>query len=238
MNTAVKNGLTLLATVTALLGTPALKAQSLVFNVNINTALLSAEDGANAPFYLDFQDNYGVSPEPSNTTTLSNFQFTGGSAVGSATTSGTASGSLAGSVSLTASASSPSNELYQEFSSGTTDIQFTATVAEAGPVVNSTPTEFTTAILDSSLGAGSPAELYTTAGDTQSLVTLNLSPSNTVANVGAYSSTNSADDGTVVAGVSASVSAIPEPSTTAAIAGGAALMLAFLARRFGGLQTA
>ena len=29
------------------------------------------------PFFLDFQLNYGSTPEPSNTVTLSNFQFRG-----------------------------------------------------------------------------------------------------------------------------------------------------------------
>jgi hypothetical protein len=233
MNTAVKNNLALLASVVALFGAPALRAQSLVFNVNLNTASLGAQDGANAPFYLDFQETYGNTPEPANTVTHSNFQFTGGSAVGSATTTGTASGSLTSGVSLTASASTPFSELFQQFSAGTTDIRFTATVAEAGPVIG-VPTEFTTAILDNSLG--SPAPLYTTASDTESLVTLNLSPSNTLANVGFFSSTNSADGLTTVTGVSAT--AIPEPSTTAAVAGCLALLFAFHSRRLGNLGTA
>jgi hypothetical protein len=233
MNTALKNNLTLLAFVTALLGAPRLQAQT--FDVNLNTAALSAEDSANAPFYLDFQLNYGSTPESANTVTLSNFQFTGGGALGAATTNGTASGSLASAVSLTASSASQFNELFQQFASTTTDIQFTATVSENGPN-GVTPTEFSTSILDSSLGF--PAQLFTTAPDTESLVTLNLKSSDTVGSVGAFTSVSSADGNTPVTGVTATITAIPEPSMTAAAFGVVALALACFARRSGKLGLA
>ncbi len=233
MNTAIKNNLMLIVGAIALLGAPSLKAQTLTFNVDINTAGLSAES-ADAPFYLDFDFNYGNSALASNTATLTNFSLTGGSAVGSAVTSGSASGSLASTVSLTESAAHPFNELYQQFSAGTTDIQFKATITETGPDVG-VPSTFAVSVMDNSLGG--PAQLFTTAPDTQSLVFLNLSSSNTIANVGAYSGVSSADGAITISGVTALV-AIPEPSTTAAILGGACLLLALGARRFGLLGTA
>jgi hypothetical protein len=226
MNTAFRNGLTLLAATITLLGAPALRAQTLSFNVDINTATLDAQDGANAPFYIDFVMDYGNSSLASNTTTLSNFVLTGGTA-GTATTSGGASGSIASTVSLTASSAHPASELYQEFSSGVTNISFTALVTETGPDPGAgKPTEFAATIFDSSVGA--PAPIYTTAPDTASLLILNLSSSNTVSSVGAYTSVSSADGNTPVTGVTASITAIPEPSTTAA-------MFALCARRFGRL---
>jgi hypothetical protein len=231
MNLILKNSLTLLAVSAALLGAPVLRAQT--FDVNINTASLAAQDGANAPFFLDFQLNYGSNPEPANTVTLSNFQFTGGSALGTATTSGLASGSLGSGVSLTANSSNQFNELFQVFSSSTTDIQFTATVSQNGPN-GVTPTEFTTAIMDNSLGF--PAQLFTTAPDTASLVTLNLGTGDTLGSVKSYTSLTSADGNTSVTGVTATITAIPEPSTTAAVFGCAALAIALLARRSSGFQ--
>jgi hypothetical protein len=225
MKPVLKTSLTLLASAIALLIAPALRADSLIFEVDLNTALLSAQDGANAPFYLDLQLNYGGAPAPANTVTLSNFQFTGGSALGTATTNGLASGDLGSTVSLTADSASAFNELYQQFASTTTDIKFTATVSENGS--GATPTEFTAAILDNSLGF--PAQLYTNAPDTASLVTLNLTSSNVLSDVHTYSSVSSADGNTSVTGVTASV--IPEPSTTAAVFGCVAAMLAFRFRR-------
>ncbi len=227
MNNILKNNLALLAMAIALLSAPEARAQVLAFDVNLNTAALAAQDSANAPFYLDFQLNYGSTPEPSNTVNAYAFLFTGGSALGTATTSGTASGSLNNSLSLTASSSSQLNELYQQFSPGTTNINFQANITEAGS--GATPTSFTIAIMDNSLG--SPAQLYTNAPDQASMVVLNLSPSNTLANIGAFSSVSSADGNTLISGVSSAI-AVPEPSTTAAIVGCAVLPFAFCARRF------
>ncbi len=229
MNTAFRNTLALIASAIALLCAPALRAQVLTFNVDIVTAGLSA-NSANAPFDLDFQLNYGNAALASNTVALSNFSFTGGTALGSPVLSGSATGSLGSTVSLTASSAKPFNEFYQQFSSGTTDIKFTATVTEPGPDIG-IPTEFSAAILDNSLG--SPAQLFTTAPDTLSLVTLSLSSSNTIGNVKTYAAFASADGNTSLTGVFA---AIPEPSTTAAILGGIVMMAACYARRFGKRQ--
>ncbi len=232
MNAALKNSLILAAAAFSLLGAPAMRAQSLTFTVDINTAGLSA-DSANAPFYLDFAMIFGNSSLASNTATLSNFSLTGGTAVGSAVVaSGSATGNLGGTITLTESAAHPDSEIYQQFSAGTTDIQFKATVTETGPDVGP-PSTFSTSILDNSLTF--PAQLYTTAPDTQSLVLLNLDASNTIANVGAYTALQSADGNTPITGVTALV-AIPEPSSYAAILGCAGLLLAFFARRSGLLR--
>jgi hypothetical protein len=228
MKIAFKSSLTLLVSVIALLSAPALRSQTLTFLVDINTSNLSA-DSANAPFYLDFTMDYGNSALASNTATLSLFSLTGGTAVGSATTTGLASGSLTSTVALTANSTHPESEFYQQFSAGVTNIQFKEAVTETGPDVG-TPSEFTASILDSSLGF--PAQLYTTAPDTGSLVTLDLNASNTLANIGTYASLASADGNTSVPGVTASITAIPEPSTTAAMFGCAVAIFAFSARRF------
>jgi len=232
MNTTLKKNLPLLTLMIALLSAPALRAQ-VSFDVTLNTTALSAQDGVNTPFYLDFQLNYGSTPETTSSVTLSSFQFIGGGALGSATTNGTASGSVTSTVSLTANSSSQFNELYQQFSSSTTDIIFLATVSGASS--GAIPTEFTTAILDNSLGF--PAQLYTTAPDTESLVTLNLNPSNTLSSVGAFTSLSSADGLTTVTGVGAAIT-VPEPSTTAAIMGCAALLVVCYVRRSRKLQLA
>ena len=228
MTSALRNSLALSALAIALISAPAMRAQVLTFDVNIVTTGLSA-DAANAPFYLDFASTFGNTSNASNSVTLSNFAFTGGSALGSAVLTGGAAGSLTSTATLAISSTHPQSEIYQQFSSGVTDISFKAVVDETGPNVG-TPSEFTAAILDNSLG--SPAQLFTTAPDTASLVTLNLDASNTLANINAYTSISSADGNTPVTGVTASISAIPEPSTTAAILGGAVMLFALGARRF------
>lgn len=219
----------------ALLGSPAMRAQTLNFLVDINTATLAAQDGANAPFYLDFDFNYGNSSLAGNTATLYDFALTGGGAVGSAVTNGSATGSIGSTVTLTASAADPLNELYQQFSAGTTDIQFRASITERGPDIG-VPSEFSVSILDDSLGV--PAQLFTTAPDTASLVTLDLNSANTIGNVDAYTSVSSADGNTAVTGVAASIRPVPEASATAALLGGALASLAICARRLGLSATA
>ncbi len=62
MNIALKNRLTSLASAIVLLCAPALRAQTQSFLVDINTTGLNTQDSANAPFYLDFQLNYGMCP--------------------------------------------------------------------------------------------------------------------------------------------------------------------------------
>jgi len=226
MNIPLKNKLTLLALAMALLNTPAVQAQVLNFGVTLNTAGMSA-DSANAPFFLDFQLNSGSALNPADTVTLSGFTFTGGSVIGTPTTTGTATGNLTSQVVLAASTSSQFNELYQQFGSGTTAIHFTASVNE--PDLGGTPTSFTTAIMDNSLGF--PAQIFTTAPDTASMVVLNLGPTNTLGSIGRFAGVSSADGITSLSGVSSSIT-VPEPSTTAAIAGSVVAMATLYFRRY------
>ncbi|HEY5228026.1 MAG TPA: hypothetical protein VIJ19_05760 [Opitutaceae bacterium] len=228
MKTFPKNTLAFLAAALALIGAPAARSQSLTFNVNLQTSGLSAES-ADAPFYLDFQMDYGNVALASNTVTLSNFTFTNGGTIGPDITSGLVTGSLATSAVLTASSTHPFSELTQEFSPGVTDIDFTATVTEAGPDIG-TPTEFSASILDSSLGGPGGAEIFTTAPDTESLVTLDLSSSNTINNVNTYSGISSADGEIALTGVRASV---PDATSTAALTIGAILIMVLISRRVG-----
>jgi hypothetical protein len=231
MTTTHKIRIALVASAAALSGLSGLRAQPLFFDVDIKTASLSS-DSSNAPFYLDLDMIYGNSSLASNTATLSSFTFTGGSALGTPVATGGASGSLSSTVSLTASSTQPASELYQQFSSGVTNINFLASITENGPDVG-TPTEFTVGILDSSLGF--PAQLFTTAPDTESLITLDLNSANTEADVNAYTSISSADGNTPVLGVTATV---PEAPTSTAILGGAAIMTALFIRRISGRQMA
>ena len=215
----------LVALASALGGVSALTAQTLVFHVDINTSGLSAIN-ADAPFYLDLAMTYGNASLAASSATLSNFTFTGGTALGSAVLSGGASGSLTGTVSLAASSTATTSELYQQFSAGVTDISFQVSIAEPGPNPQGTPSQFTAAILDSSLG--SPAQIFTTAPDSASLVTLALNASNTASSVNYYAGVSSADGLTALN----SVAAVPEPATTAAILGCVGLGLVAGVRRF------
>ncbi|MGC3989263.1 MAG: hypothetical protein QM796_06225 [Chthoniobacteraceae bacterium] len=135
-----------------------------IYTISLNTAALSAD--SSSPFYLDFQFSSGATVG-NNTVTLSNFAFTGGSATGSATTTGTASGSLGSTVTLV-DGKTTLTEFYQGFTAGTTNISFTLnSTLNVDPGLN--PDQFSISILDSALG--SPAQIYTTAPDTASLLT-------------------------------------------------------------------
>lgn len=231
MNTRLKNGLSLAGFALAVICAPGLKAQTFNFNVDLNTSGLSA-DTANEPFSLEFDLNQGSDTSAVDTVTLSNFQFTGGAPTGSSTLTNGATGdlaaNLAGGVSLTDAANSL-NSFLQNFTPTTTDIKFSVAVSQNSAGL--TPTLFETAIDDSSGSGGSTVELATTAADTTGLVELNLSTSNTLSDVGTYTSTSPSPTGI-------SATAIPEPTTTAAIYGFAAIALVAFARRYGQQQLA
>jgi hypothetical protein len=93
----------------------------LTYNVTLNLANLAGY-AANAPFSLDLQLAQG-SGNVTNTVTLSNFTFTGGTATGTPNfTTGGVSGSLASSLVLTNT--SLDNEFAEAFSTGVTSISF------------------------------------------------------------------------------------------------------------------
>lgn len=195
MKTSLKTILTSLALAAALLCTPSLKAQIFTFHVDINTSsLVGSPDG---PFYLDFQLNQGGATTPSNTATISNFSFTGGSASGATNVFGTATGDMGSSITLTDSSASPFNEIFQGFSAGTTDIQFDVTLTQN--MAGVTPDGFEVAVLD-----GSTFQIPTNAPDQLSLVVVPIGNSNHPGDIGTYS--------TGPGGVSA-IATTPEPST-------------------------
>jgi hypothetical protein len=226
MNTTTKTKLALFASAIALITVPARANQTLFFDVNIDTAGLSSEL-SDAPFYLDFQLLYGNSSLAANTATLSSFDFSGGTVTGSPVLVGSAIGDLSSTVTLTANSTHTDSEFYQAFQPTVTDISFLATVTEAGPDIG-TPTEFTASILDSSLGF--PAQIFTTAPDTESLLVLDLNSSNTFRDVQAYSGVSSADGNTPLVGVAATV---PDRGATAVLFACAAFALACFGRHFG-----
>jgi hypothetical protein len=205
-----------LAVGAAVLAGSAAKADNFLFHVDLNTAALVS--AANGPFFLDFQLNQGTGTL-SNTVALSNFTFTGGSASGSASLFGNASGNFGSGFSLVDSTSSPFNEAFQGFTASTTDIQFDVSVTRNSP--GSTPDAFIVSILDSE--AGNP-QITTNAPDSVSMVALNIGTNNTIANVGAFTST-------APAGATATVTAVPEPSSFVAMAGGIGMLLGFRRKR-------
>ena len=210
MKTTLKHHIGLLALGLAAFAAPAVKAATFSFHIDLDvSALLSASSGA--PFDLDFQLNRGDTTI-GNTVTISNFTFDNGAASGSATVTGGVTGDMNSSIVLNDSASA-FNEIYQDFSGTTTGIHFDVVTSQSS--TGTTADAFSVQLYDTNGNV-----VATNAGDGASLVLLPIAfsgSSNSLADVGTFSSISPA-------GVSAS--AIPEPSTTAALLGGAALMLA------------
>jgi len=226
-NTMKKQITTALFAVAGLLLSTA-ASHAITYNVDLKTASLAGLP-AEGPYYLDFQFATGSGAVGNNTISISNFNFTGGSATGSASLFGTASGSLTSGVTLKDSPT-PS-ELYQQFTTGTSDIGFTVNTTlnvDAGL----TPDMFSVAILDSSLGY--PAQIFTTAPDTASLITETIT-SATSLNLGLYHGVGPADGSSSgsFAGVTASV---PDSGSTLALFGFALLGFAGFRRKSASLQ--
>jgi hypothetical protein len=181
----------------ALLSAPAGHATTFNYTVMVNTAGLIGSPSA--PFSLDFQltDGSGTG-DGNNTATVSGFAFGGGGPSGGAFTTGGVGGDLGSAVTLTDSAPFQfPYEFYQGFTPGAT-LSFNVSItgnADAGL----TPDGFSFAILDNNLFN------IPTTGIGDSLVQINLGAAPQV-NLG---------QGTGPEGVSVSVVAAPEPSTTA-----------------------
>lgn len=167
-------------------------AQGATFHVSIDTsALLSSPASASGPFYLDFQLNGGSTL--SNTATISNFSFGGGSlSAGTDVAIGQTSGTLASTITLITGPSNPFNEFYQGFTAGSTlNFDVTHTTNVNVPVSDL----FLFSILDSTLAN------ISTNGFANSLVTLDINSVVPVAQ--AFNGTGD------FSGVTA---AVPEPS--------------------------
>jgi hypothetical protein len=110
----------------------------LTYYVVLNTASLGSD--ANGPFSLDFQLATG-SGNVTNSVTLSNFTFLGGSPAGSPNyTDGSESGSVPGTLTLTNA--DANNEFAEQFASGVTKIQFEVSETEnTEEVTSGTPTD-------------------------------------------------------------------------------------------------
>jgi hypothetical protein len=192
-------------------------------NYRITLTLTPAlEASMSGPFSLDLQLVQG-SGNVINTVTLSNFIFAGETASNTPDyTNGAATGSFATSVVLTNTDSD--NELAAAFTSGVTSITFNVSETPNSEVVTSgTPydDQFNVAVLDNGLN-----NLPTTdPSGGNALVISTLSSSETVGSVETYSSV-SPD-----AGVTATVTAVPEPSTLPAIVAGLAFMALLGIRR-------
>jgi len=137
---------------------------AVTFNVNINTAVLTSS--ASAPFSLNFQLN-NAGGGLTNTATISNFTFGGGSFTGLTTTTGMVIGNLGTTVTLTSDPLNPFNDFFQGFTPGSS-LGFDVTLDTN---VNSPTDVFTVGILDSALAN------ITTDGLGNSLVQVDLSSS-------------------------------------------------------------
>jgi hypothetical protein len=201
---------------------PAAQATPLLsYYVTINTASLLGN--ADAPFSLDLQLVQG-SGNVSNTVTLSNFSFTGGTAAGTPNyTDGSESGSLAGTLTLTNA--DANNEFAEAFSAGVTSIQFKVSETENSEEVTedlATDDQFNVYLDDNNTSSGFVPTNATDGGD--ALLESPLFENATLSSVQTYSS-QSPDAGVIT------TAAVPEPSSVGMLAM-AAGAVGFAVRRF------
>ena len=188
----------------------ACSVQANLYQVTVNTQPL--EGNANAPFYVDFQMNYGSGS--GNSATLNDFNFAGGSPVGTAFSYsgagqgaigayGTAAGDLSAGVTLSDNASSQFNGFYQQFTPGST-LTFNVNLSANG--TGQTPDDLIFSIDDYTT-----YQIYTTAPDQVSLAYFQINPylHNPAISVNTYIFAPG-DTGDNISGVTVSV--VPEPA--------------------------
>jgi hypothetical protein len=190
------------------------QAEAAFYHFDINTGALTNDSGN--PFSLDFTLNSGGTF--SNTITLSNFVFTGGTATtGTDTATGSVSGSLGGTLTLTSGATF-FNDFYQAFSNGTTDIQFDLNTTT---VLGGTPDKFSVSILDNNI-----LPIFTTDSVNSTLAQLEIHTNTGVDPIVVSTYPSIAPSPT---GVTATV--VPEPASCTGLIGGLGMLLATRRRR-------
>jgi hypothetical protein len=200
---------------------PASHAGDLIYYVTINTASLVGN--GDQPFSLDFQlvtgSSTGGHGNVTNTITLSNFAFTGGTPTGTPNfTQGGQSGSFATSIVLTNS--SLNNEFAEDFTIFPTQIQFrvdettnSETVGSGTPI----PDQFNVYLDDNNTASGFVPTTDPSGANT--LVSSTINSGILLSSVQTYSSTSSPDPGV-------SVSVVPEPGSAAMLLVGAVGLVA------------
>jgi hypothetical protein len=186
---------------------------NLTYNVTLD--LSSLGNDSNTPFSLDLQLVSG-SGNATNTVTLSNFVFTGGTASGTSDfTSGNESGSLASTLTLTTGTSPTAqsdNEFAEALSSGVTQVSFSVNQTRNPEVVTSgtaIPDQFNVSVLDSDLDNVPTTDPSGAANDTYTLVSSAITSSETASQVNLYA---------------LDVAAAPEPSIYATLLVGLATL--------------
>ena len=185
------------------------QAEAAFYHFDISTGVLTNDPGN--PFSLDFTLISGGSF--SNTVTLSNFVFTGGSA----TPTGSASGGFGGTLTLT-SGTNAFNDFYQAFSNGTTDIQFDLNTTT---VTGGTPDNFSVSILDNTV-----APIFTTDSTNSTLAQLEIHTNTGVDPILVSTFQSVAPSPTGV-----TVTVVPEPASCAGLFGGLGTLLAVRRRK-------
>jgi hypothetical protein len=191
---------------------------ALTYTVTVDVSSLTSNP--NAPYSLDLQMTMG-SGNVANSVTFSNFQVTGGTFTGTPFTGGSSTGSTSSTVALDNSA--PNSYFAYEFTTGTTQISFDVTQTTNSEFVGTgtpIPDQFTLFVDDGNTSDGYVPTNDPTGGN--SLLTSTISSSQTVGSIQTYSSA-SPD-----AGVSVTVTAVPEPASAALLVLGS---LGLIARR-------
>jgi hypothetical protein len=184
---------------------PAAHATLLTYFVTLNTVSLAGD--ANGPFSLDLQLATG-SGNVSNTVTLSDFTFLGGSPAGTPNyTDGSESGSLAGTLTLTNA--DANNEFAEQFPSSVTKIQFEVSETEnTEEVTSGTPTDDQFNVYIDDQNASTNFDIATGATDGgDELLESPMFENATLSSVDTFNSTTP-DSGVTV------TTTVPEPAST------------------------
>jgi hypothetical protein len=215
--------------VAALLVPAAAKADANIFAFHLDFDVTSLVNNASGPFYLDFLLTEGSVPTNElNTVSIRNFTFqgTGAGPLGSANVAG--DGTVTGSmgvppITLTDSGTQgTSAELYQQFTAGTTHIAFDVFTTQN--LLGLTPDGVSVSLLDNTAANIPTSDPNGSVGSNWTMAHLDIGGNNNFGDIQTY--TSSSPDGGATVAVS-----VPEPSSVAALLGGAGLLLGLRRRR-------